>query len=340
MYRAAIVANASLPQHTIAYWQYSDDLQAMIYRAVVAMDLSPSKRSRLTNAGDHPSLKGACMGVTWNSKRQIYCAVPHPNTQLFLGLVTQHISQLYPSLQSATLAVKDCIRAKLHCDDNNIADSLAISLGPFSGGFLWQMTPDGGQPLCHGVWHPTDGTWQHLTTPHCGRRVSLVAFTHEAATKPVARTALDQARALGIGAPDTFRARDVIPSHPDKSYPATIVRYTNLCEHLADAASFTPLQLRRAHTARTTRLNTLLVLFLLAATGDTGDTTTLTHQGHDAYHAPPHIPFINAAYPQTSASVATLEHLKARNTVKHMTSQPAHDEAKHLTYKVQMHSSS
>ena len=94
-------------------------------------------------------------------------------------------------------------RAQVHVDKGNVGPSLAVTLGPFSGGELCTHDPEPNSfPVgAPGVVTKFDGRKAHFILPFAGDRVSIIAFTHQAIYTAAARAHIDLLRRLRFRPP-------------------------------------------------------------------------------------------------------------------------------------------
>ena len=86
----------------------------------------------------------------------------------------------FPSSTFTSMQITQDDRASLHQDSLNVGESVVFSCGKFTGGHLYEYTPDRGRiedtyqsPLL------TTGKDPHATKAFVGQRAPFVFFTHK-----------------------------------------------------------------------------------------------------------------------------------------------------------------
>ena len=100
--------------------------------------------------------------------------------------VRDSLPDQFRGLPFSTMQINVGLRPKPHRDAASVGASLTVSLGPFTGGLLWQASTQQPTVFVNDVaflppwtWNAMDGVCLHGSTPHHGQRCSLVLFTHE-----------------------------------------------------------------------------------------------------------------------------------------------------------------
>lgn len=119
--------------------------------------------------------KGCNIGLTWN-RNDGAVIVGHETLDNTLPLLVRCVRGDEPVICFTSIYINDGTRCKLHADIVHVGPPLAISLGPFIGGSLWQHTSRGGcmfppWQLCRAY-----GRVPHFTTPQVRHRVSVISY--------------------------------------------------------------------------------------------------------------------------------------------------------------------
>ena len=227
LYRAAYdVYTARLASYA-PFWEHSDDPLALLYRMVVALPVPPHKRTQVAPRAD-PLIKGMFIGVSrtpggssaGNRQPAPTCS---PYSAQLAAVVAEVAAQLKHADElftfSSLYVAIDC-RAKLHTDQCNVGASYQLAIGPHEGGVLVEFPPCGpaiGWPANR--WNRTDGSRPHLCMPFAGRRVSLIAYTHDVSLAPEAEMQRTAARRLGFPLPTPAVAAQTLITHASRAPP-------------------------------------------------------------------------------------------------------------------------
>ena len=85
-------------------------------------------------------VQGECIGHSQDSRRSAFCSASAPANIARVRLVRESLPDQYRDLACSTVQINVGLRPKPHRDAANVGASLTISLGPFTGGLLWQAT--------------------------------------------------------------------------------------------------------------------------------------------------------------------------------------------------------
>ena len=201
-----------------ALWHNSAAPRARLYRLVMALDVPQHKRTQVAPRID-PLIRGMFIGVTRSPGGSASgCRRPAPICSPYSAASAALVGEVRRQLQeadaqftfSSLYVAVDC-RAKLHVDQCNVGASYQMAVGPHEGGVLVEFPlrgPAVGWPA--NVWNRTDGSRPHLNMPFAGKRVSLIAYTHDVSLAPDSLAQRLAARQLGFPLPSDEVAAAVL----------------------------------------------------------------------------------------------------------------------------------
>ena len=114
-----------------------------------------------------------------------YCSAGTPANAALVRLVRASLPDHVRDFSFSTMQLNVGLRPKPHRDSASVGASLTVSLGPFTGGVLWQASTQQPTVFVNDVtfmppwmWNEMDGACLHGCTPFHGQRCSIVLFTH------------------------------------------------------------------------------------------------------------------------------------------------------------------
>ena len=203
---------------TEQWWSSSPEPTATLYRAILDMDLPYLVRTQVRRENQSSSVRGACFGASRTprsadktpSRLAFKTKLNKGNDQLVqsaLLMIVSSIAKAAPGFRFSSVQINQGPRAAMHMDTANVGPSLFCELGPFVGGGLWECgAASVGAPkfLVGDSWQSSDGRRPHVTAPFHGERVSIIAFTSDAAADLQTDAGLahaTEARRLGFPLP-------------------------------------------------------------------------------------------------------------------------------------------
>ena len=191
------------------FWTRAEHPLASLYRLVMARHFGRHKRTQVLPTGA-VGVEGGCIGLSQSVDRVPFCSRPTADNRDLVRLIRESLPAEHRCFSFTTVQVNKGLRPKPHRDSANVGASLCVSLGPFTGGVMWQalgqevlVFEQDAKFLPPWTWGAMDGTCVHSCTPHFGQRVSLVLFTHEVALRPLAEDLVRDATDLGVAATTT-----------------------------------------------------------------------------------------------------------------------------------------
>ena len=240
LYHAAHVVSQN-NTGTSSYWDNSNDYVAVLYRAVMDMQLPAARRPSIAQYSD--DTKGAVFGVTACAALGPYSRGGGPKVKFVLSKIVETLALEHPSFCFSSVQINVGLRAKIHVDSGNIGPSCFLELGPFVGGGLWQAGDDGPTILNGREWRTCDGRKPHCTLPYIGSRVSIIAFTHKCLPRILGDHALvrhlECVNNLEFPIPDVEFINNNASAKIDSTSAvmAGTDQYTEMCEAIVEAAS-------------------------------------------------------------------------------------------------------
>ena len=240
-YRALSIIHSANAAALDTYWNFSGDDAPMLYRMVESMELPFHKRGAVSPVHEHSSVRGCCYGITWGRQKHPYFAQCDQLRSLVAHIKTMLRNDGLHNFTYSTIQINKGLRAKTHVDAANIALSLIITLGPFTGGWTWQLVGSIAAILQTGQWAYIDGRAPHSSSLFCGLRTSIVLFTHSSLTSPATAASVAVARSFGVPLPTAFEAVQLDRATVDHQIDLTnaYLAYADTCTDLVDLADAT-----------------------------------------------------------------------------------------------------
>jgi hypothetical protein len=175
------------------FWSNAEHPLASMYRLVMARHYGPHPRTQALPTGAE-GVEGGRVGLSQSASRVPYCSSASAANCDLVRLIRRSLPPAWQHFSFTTVQVNKGLRPKPHRDSANVGESLCVSLGPFTGGLMWQTLGQEALVFERDVrflppwtWGPMDGTCVHSCTPHFGQRVSLHSRVRLA---PLARQSL------------------------------------------------------------------------------------------------------------------------------------------------------
>ncbi len=137
---AAADALGGLRQQSLGQFRdVADHPLAELYRVVMRRQTGPHKRTQVVPA-NAVDVQDECVGLSQDSKRRAFCSASTPASVALVRIVRESVPGQLRDFSFSTMQINVGLRPKPHRDAANAGASLTVSLGPFTGGLLWQAT--------------------------------------------------------------------------------------------------------------------------------------------------------------------------------------------------------
>ncbi len=195
LYRIAAILHEHDADQRERFWHSSHSPEALLFRSINDMCLPCLARTHVRREMGSAAVRGACFGASRTRHSTTRASQLTFKTSLGQGHdtdierallhITSSIALQHPLFKYTSIQINQGLRATMHIDSANVGPSLFCELGPFFGGGLWEC----GTSLCGAakvlsghLWQPCNGRRPHVTLPFHGQRISIIAFTSDAAS--------------------------------------------------------------------------------------------------------------------------------------------------------------